>query len=71
MLSHETLEEYRRMTVGERLALTFRLTEDAEPYLFSGTPEQVKRRFELLRRQNDQRNRNMLERIARTRRASS
>jgi hypothetical protein len=70
MLSPETLERYRRMTVGERLALTLQLTDDAEPYLFAGTPEQVKRRFELLRRQNDDRNRRILEGIARTRRES-
>lgn len=34
--------------------------------LLKGTPEQVDRRFELLRRQNDERNRRMLEGIART-----
>jgi hypothetical protein len=34
MLSPETLERYRRMTPGERLALTFKLTEESEPYLF-------------------------------------
>ena len=68
MLSPETLEQYRQMTVGERLALTFKLTEEAEPYLFAGTPEQVRRRFELLRRQNDERNQRMLEGIARTKR---
>ena len=68
MLSPETLEKYRRMTPGERLELTFKLTDEAEPYLFSGTPEQVERRFELLRRQNDERNRRILEGIARVRR---
>jgi hypothetical protein len=67
MLSPETLERYRRMTLGERLALTLQLMDDAEPYLFAGPPEQVKRRFELLRRQNDDRNRRILEGIARTR----
>ncbi len=36
MLSRETLEEYRRMTPGQRLALTLRLTEEATPYLFAG-----------------------------------
>jgi len=66
MLSRETLEEYRRMTPGQRLALAFRLTDEATPYLFAGTPEQIKRRFELLRRQNDQRNQRILEGIART-----
>ena len=68
MLSRETLEEYRRMTVGERLALTLKLTEESEPYLLYGTPEQVDRKFELLRRENDERNRGMLEAIARTKR---
>jgi hypothetical protein len=66
MLSLETLEEYRRMTVGERLALTLKLTEESEPYLLYGTPEQVDRKFELLRRENDERNRRMLDAIART-----
>jgi hypothetical protein len=65
MLSRETLEEYRRMTPGERLALTFRLTDEATPYLFAGTPEQVRRRFELLRRQNDERNERILAGLAR------
>lgn len=68
MLSPETLERYRRLTPGERLELTFKLTDEAEPYLFVGTPEQVKRRFELLRRQNDERNLRMLEGIARAKR---
>ena len=68
MLSRETLEEYRRMEPGQRLALSLRLTEEATPYLFAGTPEQVKRKFELLRRQNDERNQRMLEGIARTKR---
>jgi hypothetical protein len=69
MLSRETLEAYRRMTPGERLALTFRLTDEATPYLFVGTPEQVRRKFELLRRQNDERNQRILAGIARTRRS--
>jgi hypothetical protein len=68
MLSRETLEGYRRMTPGERLALTFQLTDEATPYLFAGTPEQVRRKFELLRRQNDERNQRILAGIARTRR---
>ena len=66
MLSRETLGRYRQMTPGERLALAFRLTDEATPYLFAGTPEQVKRRFELLRRQNDERTQRILEGIART-----
>jgi hypothetical protein len=68
MLSAETLERYRKMTPGERLALTFQLTDEATPYLFCGTPEQVRRRFELLRRENDARNRGILAGLARARR---
>jgi hypothetical protein len=68
MLSPETLERYRRMTPGERLELTFKLTEESEPYLFVGTPEQVDRKFDLLRRQNDDRNRRMLEGLSRSKR---
>jgi hypothetical protein len=70
MLSRETLEEYRRMTPGERFALALTLTEDSAPYLSHGTPEQVARKFELLHRENDERNRRMLEAIARTKRPS-
>jgi hypothetical protein len=67
MLSDETLERYRKMTPGERLALTFQLTDEATPYLFYGTPEQVSRKFELLRRENDARNKGVLTGIARAR----
>lgn len=66
MLSHETLEHYRRMTPGQRLALTLEMIREATPYLYKGTPEQIDRRFELLQRQNDERNRRMLEGIAKT-----
>jgi hypothetical protein len=69
MLSPEALEEYRRMTAGQRLELSFRLTEEATPYLFSGSREQIKRKFELLRRQNDERNRRILAGVARTKKA--
>ncbi|MBP86192.1 MAG: hypothetical protein CMJ64_05670 [Planctomycetaceae bacterium] len=67
MLHPETLEAYRRMTPSERLQLTLEMTRDNTPYLFLGTPEQVDRKFELLRRQNDDRNRRMLAALARTR----
>ncbi len=66
MLSKETLERYRRMTPGERLALALRMTEENIPALFEGSPDIVNRRFELLARENDARNRNMLTAIART-----
>lgn len=67
MLSPETLEAYRRMTPGERLALSLQAMREAMPYMLRGSPEVVDRRFELLRRENDLRNRNMLERLAATR----
>jgi len=67
MLSRETLESYRQMTPGERLKITLQMIDEAVPQLLEGDPEVVDRRFELLRRQNDERNRRMLEAIARTR----
>jgi hypothetical protein len=70
MLSRQTLEHYRRMTNSERLQLTLEMIREAIPYLLEGTPQQVDRRFELLRRQNDERNRRMLEAIARTKNQS-
>jgi len=64
MLSAETLETYRRMTTGERLRLTFQLMQGNDRALCTGTPDQVRRKFELLRRENDLRNENMLRGIA-------
>jgi hypothetical protein len=64
MLSQETIEMYRRMTPGRRLELTFQAMREALPYLLAGPPEIVDRRFELIRRENDLRNRAMLERLA-------
>ena len=68
MLSDETLQQYREMTNGERLKLALQMTDDSLPYLLAGLPDVVDRRFELLNKQNDERNRRMLEAIARTRR---
>ena len=56
MLSKETLESYRRMTPGERLALTFEMIRENTPYLLAGAPDVIDRRFSLLRRENDLRN---------------
>jgi hypothetical protein len=66
MLSKETLDAYRRMTPGERLTLALRMTEESIPALLEGSPEEVARRFEMLARENDERNLNMLTAIART-----
>ncbi len=65
MLSKETLERYRQLTPGQRLELTFQMIRENTPYLLQGSPEVVERRFELLRRENDARNRNMAEAYAR------
>ncbi|BBO36506.1 hypothetical protein [Lacipirellula parvula] len=65
MLSEETLNEYRRMTPGQRFNLTLRAIRESIPYLDSGTPDQVERRFQLIRRENDLRNENMLKAMAR------
>jgi hypothetical protein len=64
MLSREALEAYRRMTGGERLALTLQAMRESTPYLLAGPAEVVDRRFELIRRENDLGNRRMLERLA-------
>ncbi len=66
MLSKETLEQYRRMTPSQRLALTVRSMEGIDRALLSGTEQQVNRKFELLRRENDFRNTNMLTGIAKS-----
>lgn len=70
MLSRETLEEYRRMTVGQRMNLTLKAIRSSTFYMVQGRPDVVDRRFELLRRENELRNANMLRGIARTRRKS-
>jgi hypothetical protein len=54
------------MTPGQRLELALRMTEQALPALLEGSPTVVARRFEMLARENDERNRNMLAAIART-----
>jgi hypothetical protein len=60
MLSRETLEEYRRMTPGQRLRLTLDMIDACTPYLSKGSPEVVTRRFELIQRENDLRNANII-----------
>jgi hypothetical protein len=64
MLSQETLEAYRRMSPGQRLELTLRAMRESLPYLLQGPADLVDRRFERIRRENDLRNRSMLERLA-------
>lgn len=63
-ISPERLEELRRMTVGERLSITLKMIKDSQHQLFKGTPYQIARRFERIRKANDERNENMLRGIA-------
>ncbi|MEJ7594472.1 MAG: hypothetical protein WKF77_23300 [Planctomycetaceae bacterium] len=67
MLSKETLERYRRMTTSERASVVVQSMRENWPAMFEGSDEKIARRFELLRRQNDERNRSILEGLARTR----
>ena len=67
MLHPETIEAYRRMTPDQRFQLAVEMTRENGKRMLQGTPEQIARRFEVLRQQNDDRNRRMLEAIARTR----
>ncbi|MEN9667200.1 MAG: hypothetical protein RLZZ326_3563 [Planctomycetota bacterium] len=68
MLSQETLDAYRRMTPGERLAIALEMTQANLSALLEGTPSVVARRFELLRRENDLRNEAIRRAISLTRR---
>ena len=65
MLSPETLAEYRRMTPGQRLELSFAMILENTPYLVRGRQEVVDRRFALLQRENDLRNEGILRGMAR------
>ncbi len=66
MLSKQQLEAYRNMAPGERMALSLKMTAEQWPAMTSGTPEQIDRRFSLLNRENDLRNQNVLEKLARS-----
>ena len=70
MLSNDELNRIRRMTNSERLEMTLRMTSEGLAAMFEGPSDVVDRRFELLRRQNDERNRLMWEGLARAQRSS-
>lgn len=70
MLSQETLDQYRRMTVGERLDLTFEMMRDNTPYLLQGSEGVIARRFELIKRENDLRNERILAALSRLQKSS-
>ena len=71
MLSQETLDQNRRLTVGARRDLTFEMMRDNTPYLLQGSEEIVARRFELIKRENDLRNERILATLSRLRKSSS
>lgn len=63
MLSKEAIEAYRKMGPARRLELTLQAIRENTPHLFVGTPEVVKRRFALMRKNNDEFNRLVRERL--------
>ncbi len=60
MLSQETLEQYRRMTPSQRLALTVFLCKNAWKSLEEGNPKIVSRRYLRLEQENQLRNERMV-----------
>jgi len=66
MLSKEALERYRKMTPGERLKVAINLMESPLGDAGIGDDRLVKKRYELLKRENDLRNINMLTALAKT-----
>jgi hypothetical protein len=56
------------MTPGERLEMTLAMMRENMPYFLEGPPEVVRRRFELIRKENDERNERLLAAFAPTRR---
>jgi|688.fasta_scaffold769584_2 hypothetical protein len=60
MLSQETLQRYRQMTPGERLRLALSMQDENEKWLLYGKVEVVRRKFQLLRNENDARNYSLL-----------
>lgn len=67
MTHEETLKRYKAMTNAERAAISCQLIRENWRALLQGPKEVVARRIERINAENDARNRNMLEAIARTR----
>jgi len=70
MMSQTQLEMYRRMTISERLKMTFDAIRENERFLLYGSPEVVDRRFQLLERRNNERNESLLQELRRTRKTT-
>ena len=69
MLSEETIERYRRMTVSERGAIVLRMMQERLDRVAGKPPEVVERWTAWVTLENDERNRRMLEGMARSGRA--
>ena len=61
MLSQEQLARYRAMTPGERLKVSMELAESDLRFLDSLSPEEGRRRWDLILRQHEESNQRMLE----------
>ena len=71
MLSQHSIARYHAMPLDEKLRLVLDMCRESSRFLLMGEPDHVARKFELLRRENDARNENMLRAIARTRRTDA
>lgn len=67
MLSQKSIARYLATPLGYKLRLVLDMCRDSSRFLIMGDPEHVARKFDLIRRENDARNENMLKAIARTR----
>jgi hypothetical protein len=67
MLSQQTIRSYQSISLDKKLQLVLDMCRESTPFLVTGEPDHVARKFALLKRENDLRNQNMLRAIARTR----
>jgi hypothetical protein len=67
MMSPETLARIRSMTLDEKMALTIQMMRENGRRFWSAPPEVIANRLEIIRKQNDDRNRRLLEAFARSR----
>ena len=67
MLHPETLQRYRQMSLDEKMTLTIQLMRENGRRFWSAPPEVIEKRLEIIRKQNDDRNRRLLEAFARSR----
>jgi len=61
MLSQQSIDAYLAMSPGERLKITLEACRRHDPCLLVGLSEEhIDRKFELIRRENDARNENLI-----------